>query len=38
MKVFNLLINLYIGTMLSSVAYAVIFIAYKIITDSVGTF
>jgi hypothetical protein len=38
MKVFNFLINLYIGTMLSSVAYAVIFIAYKIATNSVGSF
>jgi hypothetical protein len=38
MKVFNFLTNLYIGTMMGGVAYAVIFITYKIVTNSVGTF
>ena len=38
MKVFNFLTNLYIATMMGGVAYAVVFITYKIVTNSVGTF
>jgi hypothetical protein len=38
MKVFNFLTNLYIGAMMGGVAYAVIFITYKIVTNSVGSF
>lgn len=38
MKVFDLITKLYIGAMMSGVAYGVIFITYKIVTNSVGSF
>ena len=38
MKVFNLLIKVYLGVMFSMFGYSIVFIAYKLITNSVGSF